>query len=211
MLLGCRFQLYLPAECRQPGSCPQIKKRHPLVKVVFGGANFEGEMGPEYVRAFSFIDYAVVGEGDIAFPALLRYLAGCKGENVVVTDAVPDTSWPEDAKQGDRWQIAYKPARSTSFGEGTTQRVLLEALQTSLPSLGIMEDMPFGVVMRTADGIAFSGQARPVRNMDAFPTPNYDEYFERARRLGLTARQSFLLRARGAAGGDTSIIAPFAD
>ena len=36
----------------------------PEVVIVFGGANFDGEMGPEYVRAFPWIDYAVVGEGD---------------------------------------------------------------------------------------------------------------------------------------------------
>ena len=120
----------------------RIKERYPLVTIVFGGANFEGEMGPEYVRAFPFIDYAVVGEGDSAFPALLRYLAACKGESPVEADSV-----------------------------------------------GVVEGVPPGVVTRTADGIAFSGQARPVRNMDALPTPNYDEYFERARRLGLTARR----------------------
>ena len=167
----------------------RIKERFPMVKVVFGGANFEGEMGPEYVRAFPFIDYAVVGEGDIAFPALLRFLVGCKGESVVEADFVPDTSWPEDAEQGARRRVAYMPARSTPYEDGPTQSVLLEALQSSLPTLGIMEDVPPGVVMRTANGTAFSSQARPVRNMDALPTPNYDEYFERAKHLGLTARR----------------------
>lgn len=53
----------------------QIKEIHPDVKVIFGGANFEDEMGPEYVRAFEFIDYAVIGEGEEAFPALLRSIA----------------------------------------------------------------------------------------------------------------------------------------
>ena len=119
----------------------RIKERFPMVKVVFGGANFEGEMGPEYVRAFPFIDYAVVGEGDMAFPALLRNIADCKRESVV--EAIcPRYILAEDVKQGARRQVAYKPARSTSFGEGTTQSVLLEALQTSLPTLGIMEDVP---------------------------------------------------------------------
>lgn len=121
----------------------RIKERYPAVKIVFGGANFEGEMGAEYVQAFPFIDYAVVGEGDLAFPALLRYLTGCK----------------------------------------------LETPRISLPSVGIKEDMPPGVVIRTSDGIAFSGQALPVRNMDALPTPNYDEYFERVKCLGLTPRR----------------------
>jgi hypothetical protein len=31
----------------------RIKVRYPAVKILFGGANFEGEMGPEYVRGLS--------------------------------------------------------------------------------------------------------------------------------------------------------------
>lgn len=53
----------------------RLKDRFPDTEIVFGGANFEGEMGPEYVRAFDFIDYAVVGEGEVAFPTLLERLA----------------------------------------------------------------------------------------------------------------------------------------
>lgn len=53
----------------------RIKERYPDIAIVFGGANMDGEMGPEYVRAFRFIDYGVVGEGDMVFPALLRNLA----------------------------------------------------------------------------------------------------------------------------------------
>ena len=34
------------------------------MKIVFGGANYDGEMGMEYFRAFPFIDYVVVGEGE---------------------------------------------------------------------------------------------------------------------------------------------------
>jgi len=108
----------------------RIKEYHPSVKIVFGGANFEDEMGPEYVRAFPFIDYAVVGEGDITFPALLRYLAA--------------NEQPQD-----------------------------------LP----------GLVMRVDGGVKFCGQAPPVHDMDALPTPNYNEYFERVEQLGLEHAQ----------------------
>lgn len=52
-----------------------IKERTPEVTIVFGGANFDGDMGKEYVRALPFIDYAVVGEGDRAFPNLVERLA----------------------------------------------------------------------------------------------------------------------------------------
>jgi ribosomal peptide maturation radical SAM protein 1 len=53
----------------------RIKERYPAVTILFGGANVEGEMGPEHVRAFPFLDFVVVGEGDEVFPALLRRLA----------------------------------------------------------------------------------------------------------------------------------------
>ena len=42
---------------------------------VFGGANFDGEMGPELVRTVDCIDVAVIGEGEQAFPRLLSVLA----------------------------------------------------------------------------------------------------------------------------------------
>jgi ribosomal peptide maturation radical SAM protein 1 len=53
----------------------RIKARFPGVKIVFGGANLEGEMGVEQARRFPFIDYVVRGEGDVVFPELLRALA----------------------------------------------------------------------------------------------------------------------------------------
>jgi ribosomal peptide maturation radical SAM protein 1 len=52
----------------------RLKERYPDVVTVFGGANYDGEMGPEYVRAFPWIDYAVVGEGDTALPAIVACL-----------------------------------------------------------------------------------------------------------------------------------------
>lgn len=103
----------------------RIKKRWPHVVIVFGGANMEDEMGPEYVRAFPFIDYAVVGEGDVAFPELLRSLA-----------------------------------------EG------------NLPTAP-------GLVRRTGAETVVGGQAPSIKDMDALPIPNYEEFFQRSRRVGL--------------------------
>jgi ribosomal peptide maturation radical SAM protein 1 len=51
-----------------------IKDVYPHVTIVFGGANYDGEMGMEYFRAFPFIDHVVVGEGEVAFPALVRHV-----------------------------------------------------------------------------------------------------------------------------------------
>jgi ribosomal peptide maturation radical SAM protein 1 len=49
-----------------------IKDVHPHVKIVFGGANYDGEMGLEQLRAFPWIDYVVVGEGEDVFLPLVQ-------------------------------------------------------------------------------------------------------------------------------------------
>ncbi|GIJ60186.1 RiPP maturation radical SAM C-methyltransferase [Virgisporangium aurantiacum] len=53
----------------------RLKQRYPGIVTLFGGANFDGEMGPELVRSVDCVDLAVVGEADTAFPAVLRALA----------------------------------------------------------------------------------------------------------------------------------------
>jgi ribosomal peptide maturation radical SAM protein 1 len=47
-----------------------LKRQWPQAVTVFGGANLDGEMGPEYVRTFPAINYAVSGEGDLIVPVL---------------------------------------------------------------------------------------------------------------------------------------------
>ena len=49
-----------------------IKDIYPNVRIVFGGANFDGEMGLEQFRAFPWIDYVVVGEGEQTFLPLVQ-------------------------------------------------------------------------------------------------------------------------------------------
>ncbi len=49
----------------------RLKARFPEKLVVFGGANADGEMGPQLVRSFPFIDYAFAGDGDVGFPLFL--------------------------------------------------------------------------------------------------------------------------------------------
>ena len=53
----------------------RLKHCYPRIITVFGGANFDSEMGPELVRAVDCIDAAIIGEGDTAFPACLTPLA----------------------------------------------------------------------------------------------------------------------------------------
>lgn len=49
----------------------RIKRKYPNTIILFGGANFEGEMGRELVRTVDCVDYAVLGEADQAFPEFL--------------------------------------------------------------------------------------------------------------------------------------------
>lgn len=64
----------------------RIKRRFPHIRTVFGGANFEGDMGRELVRGIECIDYAVSGEGDQALPDLMTGLH--EGADVTATPGV---------------------------------------------------------------------------------------------------------------------------
>ncbi len=70
-----------------------IKDLYPDVTIVFGGANYDGEMGLEYFRAFPFIDYVVVGEGEVAFPALARQVLSNHSD-----DVPPGVAFRQDGK-----------------------------------------------------------------------------------------------------------------
>jgi ribosomal peptide maturation radical SAM protein 1 len=52
----------------------RIKERFPMIAIIFGGANFDGDMAREYVRTMPFIDYAVSGEGDYVLPQIIDHL-----------------------------------------------------------------------------------------------------------------------------------------
>jgi ribosomal peptide maturation radical SAM protein 1 len=52
----------------------RIKDAWPNKIIVFGGANYEGEMGAEQHRQFPFIDYICSGEADWLFPELVLRL-----------------------------------------------------------------------------------------------------------------------------------------
>ena len=50
----------------------RLKQKHPRISIVFGGANWEAEMGQELHRRFPFVDYVCSGEAEQSFPALVR-------------------------------------------------------------------------------------------------------------------------------------------
>jgi ribosomal peptide maturation radical SAM protein 1 len=103
-----------------------IKRRYPQIKTVFGGANFEDEMGLELTRTIDCIDYAIIGEGDKAFPEFL---------------------------------IALQEGRDPAEVRG--------------------------VVTRRDGRVTPLSSNPPFRSLDELPTPDYTEYFERARALKL--------------------------
>ncbi|MDT7810538.1 MAG: hypothetical protein QOJ42_454 [Acidobacteriaceae bacterium] len=51
-----------------------LKSRFPWLRICFGGANWEGEMGLELHRKFPFIDFVCSGESEVSFPALIDQL-----------------------------------------------------------------------------------------------------------------------------------------
>jgi ribosomal peptide maturation radical SAM protein 1 len=53
----------------------RLKERYPHITTLFGGSNFEGVMGVEWVRSLPMIDYAIAGEADVAFTRFLVALA----------------------------------------------------------------------------------------------------------------------------------------
>lgn len=53
----------------------RIKRSHSHIKIAFGGANWEAEMGQELHRRFPFVDYVCSGEAEESFPKLLSHLA----------------------------------------------------------------------------------------------------------------------------------------
>ena len=99
-----------------------LKQADPHVFILFGGANCEGVMGLELVRRFPFVDAAVSGEADRAFPEIVR--------SVLEGTALP-------AVPG-----VHTPATSA-----------------------------FGCAASTA----------PVRDLDALPFPDFDEFFQQLR------------------------------
>jgi ribosomal peptide maturation radical SAM protein 1 len=60
----------------------RIKEKFPHVKIVFGGANVDSEMGVEFIRGFEWIDYVVHGEAEESFPTLLSNIAADRVERI---------------------------------------------------------------------------------------------------------------------------------
>ena len=64
----------------------RVKELYPEVSTVFGGANWEGEMGEELHKSFPFVDYVCSGESEESFPALVRHLLKGRSQEVIEKD-----------------------------------------------------------------------------------------------------------------------------
>lgn len=51
-----------------------VKQRHPKIPIVFGGANWEADMGEELHARFKFVDYVCSGESEESFPKLVKHI-----------------------------------------------------------------------------------------------------------------------------------------
>lgn len=104
-----------------------LKERHPHLTIVFGGSNFDDEMGLEFVRTVPWIDYAVIGEGDEVFPALLQRLS--RGEEPLsmagVARRLPDgtVDYGGRAPAVQEMDALPVPAYNSFFAEAARRKV----------------------------------------------------------------------------------------
>jgi ribosomal peptide maturation radical SAM protein 1 len=113
-----------------------IKRRFPRITTIFGGANFDGEMGRELVRAASCIDYAITGEADRALPGFMIALqeqrdpttvAGVIGRrNGAVTDPLPQPLLKElDHLPTPDYREFFERAEALGLRHGTSEAVYI--------------------------------------------------------------------------------------
>ena len=74
----------------------RIKKAYPEIAIVFGGANWEADMGYELHRQFTFVDYVCSGESENSFPILVQRLLD--REPLSSSEPIPGIVYREDGK-----------------------------------------------------------------------------------------------------------------
>ena len=149
----------------------RLKQRHPHLVTVFGGANFDGEMGPELVRSVGCIDVAVIGEADETFPRLLGALAS--GTSL---DTVPGLARRLASPGGPASPGPASPGSPASPGDPGS------------PDSPDSPDGPGSPGDLGAGQVTVTPPESPVAHLDDLPIPDYGEYFERAEDLGVLPR-----------------------
>lgn len=120
----------------------RIRADHPDIFIMIGGANCQDEMGAEMHRQYPFLDAVCQGEGDRAFPELLRRLG--TGESLQGIDGMVVRT------QG----RTIVPARSTDSVTDldTLPRPDFDAFFDQHAALGLSERYPTAVVFETSRG-----------------------------------------------------------
>jgi len=75
----------------------EVKARHPRTTIVFGGANWQGEMGLALLRRFPFVDIAFLGEADDSLPAVIERLDAARGAAAPRLDDVAGIAFRDGA------------------------------------------------------------------------------------------------------------------
>ena len=153
----------------------RLKQLYPDLYIVFGGANCEGVMGAALLKSFPFIDGICLGEGDIAFPQLIKQLFG--DEQPKHIPGILDRRDP-------RASVRRK-----------NLPVLQPANGGSSPSAQQKTDHDCG----SHDSLS-SVQARapyltpaPAATMEELPYPNFDDYFAQAETYQLLDHMKVML------------------
>ncbi len=164
------FQQTMPSMCL----ARRIRELRPEIKIVFGGAACEAEMGIELVAQFPEIDYVFLGEADLTFPPVVEQVVA--GEPPKLPPGVVGReSLPQQASLSLRERAGVR-------GRG------IQDQRPSLPAGRSNAKTPHPHPLPEGEGTAAPDPAEfMVRDMDALPYPDFADYFERLQSSPLKA------------------------
>ncbi|MCS7303791.1 MAG: RiPP maturation radical SAM C-methyltransferase [Thermoguttaceae bacterium] len=148
----------------------RIKRRHPEVVIVFGGAACEGEMGLELLAQFPEIDYVFLGEADLNFPLFVEQLL--QGGPIQLPQGVVGRETlaylSEGSSPAEPMAVCFGSVQG-SAGAVVPQPRRAKQVEVALPaSVGL----PARQLGPQLDPLT-------VYDLDSLPYPNFDDYFQR--------------------------------
>jgi len=169
------FQPTMPSVCL----ARRIKQIRPEVKIVFGGAACEGPMGVELLRQFPVLDYVFLGEADLTFPPVVKdILAGRP------VRSLPGVVGRDSLCRGTAARGSQSPGVATPGVSELPDNRLPKSPRLRKSS----ESEARPPVAALCDPETFT-----VRDLDALPYPDFDDYFARLRASPLAAQIDPLL------------------
>ena len=154
----------------------RLKALYPDLYIVFGGANCEGVMGAALLKSFPFIDGICLGEGDIAFPQLVKQILGDE----------PPRHIPGILERRDRGASARR--NGLPILQAANGRPSLPARQETNADCGSHHDSKPSVQAR-----ATYLTSAPMATMEELPYPNFDDYFAQAEMYQLLDHMKVML------------------